>query len=108
MTDKKRLSWEELREAHINLWGWLALNPDREEGEWPGWSVNGGKYWGIVGGFACEAAGVDRSGFFQCDRCPLDQGVMEECDAYFRWRDAESIDDCRELAIIIRDSWVGA
>ena len=25
------------------LWDWLAKNPNREKGDWPGWKINGGK-----------------------------------------------------------------
>ena len=56
--------------AHKELWTWLADNPEKGKGEWPGWENNGGKYPNTSNDcFACEYD--NKIDWPACDSCPL-------------------------------------
>ncbi len=55
--------------GHKELWDWLAQNPDKSKGNWPGWIWNGGEYnrqRALC--FACEYTGEDCKVY---NHCPL-------------------------------------
>jgi len=66
-----------------DLWGWLALNPEKGKEEWPGWEANGGTvpempYDCPCCGYGTQIAGrtkeeVEKGGIEEdeCKCCPL-------------------------------------
>jgi hypothetical protein len=87
------LTSEERHAYHIEMWDWLARNPEREKDSWPGWD-NFTEFARMLC-FACEEAG-DRWGEPEspekCDYCPLEwppdmNDSCEEGSLYFCWCD---------------------
>ena len=76
-------------EKHKQLWRWLALNPDQEKYDWPGWKEykDGEEPENLC--FACDA--VLEEGVLNCAACPLqwpEGGCMVERSSPFSaWRD---------------------
>lgn len=52
-------------DLHIDLWNWLAGNPNSDKEDWPGWVKNGGDHHPADYCFACDYA------LGNCARCPL-------------------------------------
>lgn len=55
--------------GHRALWGWLAENPDKSKGDWPGWKMNGGSYENEE--LLCFACAYTEDNKLGCDKCPL-------------------------------------
>lgn len=105
------------RQGHEYLWHWLAENPSKVKDDWPGWSMNGGPYYGILNKcFACGFAdlmyverGAQKNKYY-CDYCPLNQRVIFRCEevsesVWYKWCKATDIPRRAQLAGKIRDAW---
>ena len=67
---------------HVELWEWLAENPDSDKYDWPGWSEF--KLYPAQGCFACEYVKSN------CDKCPLDWDICLSRDSlYNQWWHAD-------------------
>lgn len=93
--------------AHKELWDWLAKNPKKDKGDWPGWMTNGGIY---RSPWLCFARnfGVDnyRLSTYSCKACPIkwpgtvcggDDGLFQ------KWENEENLEERIKLAKQIRD-----
>lgn len=84
------------REAHKQMWTWLAENPKKYKSDWPGWDYNGGTHAPVEAAcFACEYTTKltrvlegDKHAQKECFYCPLiPECVPETClgGLYLSW-----------------------
>lgn len=122
MAEKHRMYDEEgypdfegMSAAHVELWTWLADNPDKGKDDWPGWEKNGEDF-GVYDNteivarcFLCEAM---QSSCTPCEECPLTDDGLPDCYAtgslfqqWARARKAGDYNTAQKLAMKIRDAW---
>jgi hypothetical protein len=104
---KKKMTLDEAKELHYQLWDWLYQTGCNEKEEWPEWEENGGKIRGVEAYcFVCEMTKT-------CETCPVDWVLTKRCceaewagdkSGYFTlWCTALSTKLRKKYAKIIRD-----
>jgi hypothetical protein len=103
------------KKCHEGLWNWLAKNPDKRKGDWPGWKTI--KKYEIklknsrAECFACEVGNHTERGFCTC---PVSFGIftksnpcLENKSYYMQWFDCRGIDNeaRSKYAQLIANGW---
>ena len=80
-----RLTRKKALEISIALWTWIADNPGKDKGEWPGWNKDGIMYAACP---LCECGHWERYKNKKC-RCVLNPKHIAKCGcfdtAYMAW-----------------------
>ena len=97
---------EQFKRLHQELWQWLADHPDKEKGDWPRWSRNGGDVDSVRNKcFACALYPDD-----ECNNCPCDwDNIYNFCDKagspYVKWGMESDLGKRSEYALQVKNAW---
>ena len=79
--------------AHKEMWNWLAENPKKEKGDWPGWDKNGGNFLENNIYAECFACQYTEEIGLHCDSCPLvwPSGVCLDDGLFEIWKETKNL-----------------
>lgn len=101
---------KQLKALHVELWNWLAENPEKSKDDWPRWEFNRGTIKEAENlCFACEAADVPTKN--NCDGCTCSWGEYSTCEPdedgysiYEEWK-RKTGEERTKYALQVRDCW---
>jgi hypothetical protein len=106
-----------LKKCHEALWNWLAKNPDKDKGDWPGWKTISFLY---RKGLLIEPIPIGLKCFAcvygSCSKCPVvfSPSGKRDCEPlysfFYSWIKSRSKHEYKEAskyAKLIADGWVG-
>jgi len=112
---RNKMTEQEAKKLHYELWDWLSHHPSKEKEDWPGFKNVDVRMVNFMFCFACLTAanrwkskGSKSENEHICDNCPLENIACQELRTatYFsKWTSLSTGKTRSKYARLLRDSW---